>query len=91
MKFRILLSALFVLILSAGISSKANANPWHTHYRHGGGPRVAVQVYAPPVQVYHRPVAYVYGPSRNNYYRHNYYGNRYHGGYGRHCAPRYYR
>ena len=58
MKLRIILSALLVIMITAGLNTKANADPW----RHGYC-RPVVR-YCPPVRVYVPPVAVgYYGPA----------------------------
>lgn len=61
MKLRIILSALLVMMITAGFNNKANANPWR--YEHRGYCR-PVERYCPPVRVYVPPVAVgYYGPA----------------------------
>jgi len=76
MKFKILLTALMVTMISLTMSNDAAARPWH--YRGGGGwhhPRVSV--FVPPVPIPAPRV--VVGPG---YYGGGYYNQGY-------CAPRY--
>lgn len=96
MKKRIIVSAILIMILSAGIASNASAAPWRGGCRHGWyGPHVGVRVWAPviPVPVIAPPVVYggYYGPRyfgyRGGYYAHPHYYA--HGGYS-HYGHRYY-
>ncbi len=74
MKHRIILSALLVIIITAGLNTNANADPW----RHGYC-RPVVR-YCPPVRVYVPPVAVGYygqGYCAPRYYHeHEYRGYR---------------
>jgi len=82
MKLRIIASALLVLVLSAGISTKASAAPWRGGYRHGWvRPHVFIPV--PPVVVA-PPIVYGGG----GYYGGGYYGGGYYGR-GYYCRPHY--
>jgi hypothetical protein len=92
MKLRMIATALFVIILSAGINSTASAQHWRGYYRHGWfmphpvvrvcAPRVFVPpVYVPPVPVvvgggYYGRPYYGHGYCGHGY-RHGYYGHRY--------------
>ena len=92
MKLRIIASALLIVVL-AGISNYANANPWRGCYRGGWYPHARVFVPVPRVFIPPVPVPVVvgggyygaaYGPGYyGGGYRHGYYGHEhYRGGYG---------
>ena len=86
MKTRMIASALLIMLLSIGISSEANANPWRRGYGYGYcRPHPVVRVYGPRVAVCAPPIVYggYYAP------RPRYYAPRY---YAHPCyRPRYYR
>ena len=87
MKIRIIASALLIIVL-AGITVNADANPWRGCYRGGWYPHPVVRICAPHVFI--PPVPVVVG----GYYGRPYYGPRYyaHGYYGHpHYGHRYYR
>ena len=87
MKKRIIVSAILVLLLSAGISFSSNAAPWGGGHGHGHGwcgPHIGVSVWFPPIRVF-TPV--VYGGYYGGYHRHPHYYAHGCGGY-RHCGPR---
>ncbi len=78
MKLRIIASALLIVVL-AGISNYANANPWRGGYRGGWFPHARVFVPVPRVFIPPVPVPVVVG---GGYYGAAY-GPGYYGGYGR--------
>ena len=83
MKIRIILSALLVIILSAGISSSASAHGWRGYHRGGWyAPRPVVRVYAPRVFVPPVPVVVAGGYYGRPAYGHGCYRHAY---YGHHC------
>ena len=87
MKPKIIVAAVLILLLSAGINTQIKADPWRGGYRHGWyRPHPVVgffppvpRVFIPPV-----PVPYVGGYYGRPYYGPGYYGHgRYYGhGYG---------
>ncbi len=85
MKFRIVLTALLIILLSAGINSQAGAAPWR-NYRHGWykgywEPRhyTNYKYYSPHVVVSGEHGSYY---SRSDYYYPRYYTRRH---YNRYC------
>jgi hypothetical protein len=80
MKLNVFITALLIIMLSVGISSKSEAAPWRGYYRHGYGyyhPRPAVRVYVPAPVIVEHP--HYYGGYGYRHYHHDGYGYRYYG------------
>ncbi len=79
MKFRIIVSVILIVLLSAGISSIANAAPYRRHCHGWCDPRPFVRVYVPPIVFGGYYGGSFYRP--HPYCAPRYYGYRHYGGY----------
>jgi hypothetical protein len=87
MKLKLIVSALLIVALSAGISSTADAHPWRGCRGGWYAPHPVVRLWA-PLPIIAPPLIFGGGYYGHPYYGHRYaYGgyHRYGGGYGRGC------